>query len=218
MAKKKKQMFPLPRKSVLVAAAIAIVVGAGYITYYLVHNHAITADKTRFAHAGNDVETVADQIVATVGQPADRKDGGKCSYAHQEFTRGTLSCDVYAYLAFEANGPNDVNAIVQKIDVLSSLHGKPWNFIEVTEKPHEFTDGVNYSDNFVILHDIFDTEIRSLTYKGSNTLPCGISYLYFNSLSHPKGYPVFNVSAPQTLLVDIGCGGNSKAQYFPISE
>jgi len=214
MTKKKKQKFPLPRKNILIAAVIALVLGGGYLSHYLIHNHAITQDKSRFAQAGNDVETVADAIVAAVGQPQDRKDGGKCSYAHQEFTKGALSCDVYSYLAYGVTSPDNANNIVQKIEPLEIFKGTPWKFKEITEKPHEFTDGVNYSDNFIVLHDLFDTEVKSETYLGSNHLPCGVSYLYFNTLSHPKGYPILNVSDSQTLLIDMGCGGKAKAQYF----
>jgi len=219
MTKKKKQKFPLPRKNILIAAVIALVLGAGYLSYYLIHNHAITQDKSRFAQAGNDVETVADAIVAAVGQPQDRKDGAKCSYAHMKYKNGPLSCEVYSYLAYGVNNPDDANAIVQKVDPLLVLHGNPWQFKELVEKPHEFTDGVNYSDNFVVLHDLFDTEQRTTTYKDKNKdFSCSIEYLYHNSVSHLDGYPDLNVPNDQTLLIDIDCSSSAKAAYFSIEE
>ena len=209
----------LPNKRLLTVSGVVLVAGMVYGVVWLAHNHAVTQDKNRFARARNDVQTVANTIVAAVGQPADRKDGGKCSYAHQEFSKGPLSCEVYSYLAYGVGSPDDVNAIVQKVDPLAVLHGTPWKFNAVTEKPHQFVDGVNYSDNFVPLANLFDSEVKSEVYHDSDiSLDCAISYLYQNSIASLQGYPKFSVSADQILLLDIDCADKAKAPHFSIEN
>ena len=219
MAKtKKKRKLVLPNRRLLVVGGVVLGVAVVYGAVWLAHNHAVTQDKNRFARAGNDVQTVANAIVATVGQPADRKDGGKCSYAHQEFGNGPLSCEVYSYLAYGVSSPDDVNAIVQKVDALSALHGNPWKFKAVTEKPHQFVDGVNYSDNFVSLSNLFDEETRSESYDSKNLSQCNVIYSYQNSVYDNSSYPKFNVSSAQLLIVDIGCDGLARSAFFTIEE
>jgi len=216
-AKKKKRKLVLPNKKLLIVSGAVLMLAVAYGTAWLLHNHEVTADRTRFAKAGNEVEMVADAIVTAVGQPADRKDGGKCSYAHQEFTKGSLSCEVYAYLTYGVGSPDDVNTIVQKIDPLPALHGSPWQFKAVTEKPHQFIDGVNYSDNFVPLSNLFDTETRTVTYK-SITLSCSVSFLYHNSLASIGGYPNLKSTAAQAVLIDVNCSGGAKGPYFLVID
>lgn len=217
--KKKKRKLRLPNKKLLVAGgavvAVALIVGL----VHLQHARAVTADRNRFARAGNDVKTVANAVVAAVGQPADRKDGGKCSYAHQEFTQGPLSCEVYSYLAYGVSSPDQVNAIVQKVDALPVLHGTPWQFKAVTEKPHQFVNGVTYSDTFVPLKNLFDTEIRTSVYASTvNSMSCSVSFLYHNSLSDIGGYPALKIPASQAVIVDTNCAATSKAPIFSIEE
>ena len=215
--KRKKRKLVLPNKKLLIVSGVVLAAAIVYGVAWLAHNHAITQDKNRFARAGNDVQTVANAIVATVGQPADRKDGGKCSYAHQEFSKGPLSCEVYSYLAYGVSSPDDVNAIVQKVDPLAALHGTPWKFKAVTEKPHQFVDGVNYSDNFVPLANLFDTEVKNEVYHdGDVNLDCAISYLYQNSIASLSGYPQFSVNTYQLLLFDVDCVSKAKSPYFSI--
>lgn len=215
--KKKKRKLALPNKKLLLVGAVVVAIAllAGLVR--LQHDHAVTEDKARFARAGNDVETVADAVVAAVGQPADRKDGGKCSYAHQEFGKGPLSCEVYAYLAYGVNSPDEVNAIVQKVDPLPVLHGTPWQFKAVTEKPHQFANGVTYSDTFVPLRNLFDTEVRTVSYGNKDSgMSCGISYFYYDTVSQLSGYPKLLVSEPQAVFLDISCGKGTLSPYFQI--
>lgn len=217
--KKKKRKLALPNKKLLLVGAVVVAIAllAGLVR--LQHDHAVTEDKARFARAGNDVETVADAVVAAVGQPADRKDGGKCSYAHQEFGKGPLSCEVYAYLAYGVNSPDEVNAIVQKVDPLPVLHGTPWQFKAVTEKPHQFTGGVSYSDSFVPLHDLFDKEVKSTVYiDGLTKMSCAVDYLYQNTVSTLIGYPSFKIASDQINLIDINCTAGANSPYFTVQD
>jgi hypothetical protein len=217
--KTKRRKLVLPNKKLLIFTGIVLAVAVVYGAVWLAHNHAVNTDKARFEQANKDVQTVAGQVIAAVGQPADRKDGGKCSYAHQEFSKGPLSCEVYSYLAYGVNSPDDVNAIVQKVDPLAVLHGNPWQFKAVTEKPHQFVDGVQYSDNFEALRNLFDTEIRNVTYDDKfSGFVCAISYLYHNSVASLDSYPNFNVSNAQTLLFDIDCSAGAKSSYYLINN
>lgn len=216
---KKNQKLSLPNKKLLIFAGIVLALAVVYGAIWLIHTHAVNADKARFEQANKDVQTVAGQVIAAVGQPADRKDGGKCSYAHQEFSKGPLSCEVYSYLAYGVNSPDDVNAIVQKVDPLAVLHGNPWQFKAVTEKPHQFVDGVQYSDNFEALRNLFDNETKSESYSDTKlTMLCGINYLYQNTIASLSGYPSFAISGSQFLLIDMNCGMNAKGSYYPIQN
>lgn len=220
MAKaKKKQKFVQPRRSVAVAGVIALVVGIGFLVHYSLQQRAVNADRARFAAAQADVQTVAGQITAAVGKPSDRKDGGKCSYAHQKFSKGPLSCEVYSYLAYGVSSPSAVNKIVKKAEKIAGLNSSPWTFKAVTEKPHQFVGGVNYSNNFVELRDLFDTEIKSNLYTNkSNSMDCAISFIYHNSLSNLSSYPSFSINTSQALLLDIDCSSGSKAQIYPVVD
>lgn len=217
--KKKKRRLVVPNKKLLILSGMVLAVAIVYMAVWLAHNHAVTRDRSRFARAGNDVETVASAVIAAVGPPADRKDGGKCSYAHQEFSKGPLSCEVYSYLAYGVNSPDDVNAIVQKVDALPVLHGNPWQFKAVTEKPHQFDGGVQYSDNFEALRNLLDAETQSVLYADEEIhLSCAISSLYHDSVSNLDSYPNFNIGMAQTLLLDIDCTGGAKSPYFGIEN
>ena len=220
MAKsKKKRKLVLPNKKLLIFSSVVLAVAVLYGIVWLLHNHAVTQDRARFARAGNDVETVANAIVAAVGQPADRKDGGKCSYAHQEFSKGPLSCEVYSYLAYGVNSPDEVNAIVQKVEVLPVLHGKPWQFKAITEKPHQFDGGVQYSENFEALRNLFDTESKSESFQDVLLQhSCGLSFIYQNTIASLSGYPSFNIQSSQIGLIDIHCTARAKSPYFEIQS
>ena len=216
--KRKKRKIVLPDTKVLIVLGVVAAAAAVYGAVQWQHNRAVATDKNRFVAATNDVQRVADAVVAAVGPPADRKDGGKCSYVHQEFGKGPLTCTVYSYLASGVSSPDQVNAVAQKVDALPVLHGTPWQFKAVTEKPHQFVDGVNYSDNFVPLKSLFDTETKTSTYKSNSSLYCALGYLYHNSVSTLSGYPNLISPEVQTLFLDIDCSGGAKAPHFQIEN
>lgn len=214
---KKKPKFKRPRRSILAFAVVVLAVALVWAVTYFTHQHAVNTDKARFTQANKDVQTVASQIVAAVGQPQDRKDGGKCSYAHQEFSKGPLSCEVYSYLAYGVNSPDEVNAIVQKTLGVPALNGSPWRFKAVTEKPYQFIPGANTTENFITLRQLFDIETKSIVYTdNSSSMSCAISFRYFNSVYELPGYPNFDTGSSQSLLMDIDCSDGSQSPYYPI--
>lgn len=217
---KKKQGYPKPRRSIVILALIIIALSFVYLVLELQHRHAVKVDKARFVQAEQEVQAVASQIISAVGQPADRKDGGKCSYPHQKFSKGPLSCISHQYLAYGVNGHDAANNITLKITALTKNTAFPWMNSKTTIYPRDNDSRFDSPKKFNALTALFDSETQAMVAENprNKTMDCGIGLVYHNTLSTVSGYPNLNVSAPQTLLIDINCGKEALSQIYPLED
>lgn len=186
--------------------AIALVGGGWLFYHYEQNNEAIAKERAQYAQAEKDMDTLASQIVTSLGQPDDSRTIKSCGYTSNsnEFERGDLYCSNTVELTYPVSNRESANQLTTNI---SNRIKSSSTFV--------------YGDFSTALANISITpaELRSESFREMNGLKCSASYTYLLATDSTSGYSGIRSRAAQTLSLVMSCGSRpAKTAYYPITS
>jgi|GEM_PF-4188004 len=185
------------RKPLVIFATVLLLGLAAWLTVRQVQ---INQDRARFMQAKADVHSLAEQIVASVGQPTERQTVQSCGYTSVVYGRGARFCDVDENIAYTLE-QSQVEAYIQKVESAVRSSGLVRNY--------KVEDHLNATP---------PEQDVSVTFSLPNPLPCGLQILRVDPTirSQRHSYIGFIGLTNVGISMEIYCGGGAKAEYFSV--
>lgn len=184
----------------LLSLLVLVIVAAGA---YAGYSHIQTSNNKRnFQNTSKDINNLYINIIKQVGSPDNAEVKSYCSRAHQEFTKGELSCDLNTNLVYPVADQGEANILMKKIQQL--IQDRAVDF-----RPKYISQSIkNYSVVDATYHTATDDYL-------SNGLSCVVGYIY----DTPREINLsIKDSSKKPFEVTIGCYGPAKQQYYRMAS
>lgn len=208
----RRKICGIPRKvfPLLILLILALAIGGTLYGLRVKHDHAIAADKARFAQAEKEVAELSRSIISTVGEPLKTTHKNFCSRPNLKFEKGPLSCDVDSTLFYKVVNEGGANEIYKQVSTV------------VTQKWSEIASvNTKQATSFTSLNPADDTSKYQQILKKYETndfsYGCRVNYVLYQGSKPPYlNYPLSETSE-YVLAVKTGCGDMALAQFYPLN-
>ena len=203
MPRNKNRLHPLYRL-LMVAAAIIVVIIFVIIALKLIHNKQIRDDRARFTAAEQEVNLIAQKIVAVNGKPLKSEITKSCSRPNLKFETGPLSCDIsLSEIRAVSDNYSANNYVTTAKDLINDLM-KPVN----NEGNQAFTD-LKVQD--YIKEDYHQIQEDYVSVKGLN---CKYTADFYLGSVPPFSDLKVEYGSKYGMYSNLNCSDFSKAQYY----
>jgi hypothetical protein len=172
-----------------------------FIYFVLYRPLSIHQEKKNFEKAEASLNELYEKIVQKIGLPDQKKNNKSCGYASRAYGRGDRSCSIGIMILFKNKGSTESTQLMQTAAKLVNDSGLSL----LGEPVDSFRPAGEYPGNQNIRQDY--TKIAGLT--------CTVQYTYPISA---KSNSSFTGLALENFSVELNCGGQAKAEHYPVSN
>ena len=181
---------------------LALLVGSSILAYFVIYLPvAKYVEKKHFAQAEVSLDNLYNQIVAKIGKPDEVKKDKSCSYASQEFGRGSLGCSVGISVLYKNKNASESSSLMKSSAVVVGTGLRE-------------SLGRKQLTSFVSKQDLSGPQSFGQSHTFLKSIACSVSYSYPISPTYINS--VFHPTSQENLEIDLNCGGPAKAEYFPL--
>lgn len=206
----------LQRKSFWLLAVPLTLLVSGMDFLVIQHNQnrkAIEGDRARFEQVDKDVQSVAAEIIAQIGQPLSARHDKGCSRPSAKWENVPLSCKTERALFYKVENPAEANGLDSTIKQIREFG---WSRINATT-----SHNTDEADKFIDFNLSDSSDYQSLTtsyFSHNASMHCDISRFFYLASNPP--FDDFFVSNDSVYLLGIiiDCRDEAQAEFFTLID
>lgn len=178
-------------------------------------------EKKEYEKARLAIEALYADIENKIGKPNKTVRDSSCGYGSAKFTRGPRGCSVSIKFTYNVSGPSDTTDRAKQIQGLTLKHFNitysdfnikfPFRSLD-SEKERDASSGMYIIHNEAVA-DI-EKSIPGFFVKGYRG--CSLSFRYGKGDDY--NLRTLDDGAQENLMVRLGCGGDARAEHYPVTN